>query len=92
MFQVASDILIIHEGSVHAKTSTVEAATLNYDYYSSNGVRISGFPLIPDGTTITITMRVEIGSTPIFNFYISIDKLAQIGSPIIYNTISSSSA
>ena len=92
VIQVQSDILIIHEGSVHAKTSTVQAATLGYDYYSSNGVRISGFPQIPQGSEITVTMRVEIGNTPIFNFFVSIDKLAQIGSPIIYNTISSSSA
>lgn len=44
VFQISSDILIIHEGSVYAKTSTVLTSSLNYDFYSSNGVRISGFP------------------------------------------------
>ena len=58
VFQIESDTLVIHEGSVYAVTSTVNSENLDYDFYSSNGVRISGFPLIPDQSTVTVTMRV----------------------------------
>lgn len=58
VFQIASDTLIIHEGSVYAVASTVDSDNLDYDFYSSNGVRISGFPQIPDLSEVTVTMRV----------------------------------
>ena len=92
VIQVESDTLVIHEGSVFATTSTVTADTVVYGHYSSNGVRISGFPLIPQSSTITLTMRVEIGSASIFTMTVSIDELANIGNPIILGTVSSNSA
>ena len=58
VFQIESDTLIIHEGSVYATASTVDSTSIDYDFYSSNGVRISGFPEIPDSSEMTITMRV----------------------------------
>lgn len=59
---------------MYAKTNTVDSALLNYKFYSSNGVIISGFPLIPDSSLITVTMRVEIPSNPIFTITVSVDK------------------
>ena len=83
---------MIHEGSVFAMTSTVEASELNYNHYSSSGVQISGFPLIPDSSTITVTMRVEVPSTPIFTITVKVDEEDNLGDPIIEGTVSSSSA
>ena len=57
-----------------AKTSTVEAETLKYDHVSGNIVRISGFPLIPDSSTLTVTMRVDLGATAIFTMTVKIDE------------------
>lgn len=73
VIQIETDTVIIHEGSVYAITSTVGSTLLNYNFYSSKGVRISGFPLIPDSSTITVTMRVEIPSNPIFKITVSVD-------------------
>lgn len=84
--------MIIHEGSVYAITSTVGSTLLNYNFYSSKGVRISGFPLIPDSSTITVTMRVEIPSNPIFKITVSVDQLANIANPIILGSVISNSA
>jgi hypothetical protein len=77
---------------VHAKASTVEASSLSYNHISSNIVEISGFPRIPESSLVTVTMRVEVPNNPLFNFYVSIDKADQLSRPIIYNSITSSSA
>lgn len=92
VIKIQSDTLIIHQGSVYAKTNTVDSALLKYDFYSSNGVIISGFPLIPDSSVITVTMRVEIPVNPIFTITVSVDKQVNIANPIIKGVIASNSA
>lgn len=92
VIQVESDILVIHEGSVYAKTSTVEAASLTYTHYSSRGFQISGFPLIPENSIITVTMRAEFTSTSIFTMTVKVDEPANLASPIIENSKSSVAA
>lgn len=37
------------------------------------GVKISGFPQIPSGSLITVTMKVWIPNTPSFSITVSID-------------------
>jgi len=81
---------MIHQGSVYAKTSTINSNNLKYILTNDRTVQISGFSILPSGTLITVTMRVWINTNPIFNIYVSIDKKAHLtaNSPIIYGTAS----
>ncbi len=90
VLQVKSDVLSIQEGTVYARTSTINNNNLQYLLADNQTVTISGFSTIPSGSLITVTMRVWIGTNPIFNIYVSIDTQAHInlGAPIIYGTSS----
>jgi hypothetical protein len=90
ILQISSDALQIQEGSVFAKTSTINSNSLQYLLTNNQTVQISGFSTVPSGSLITVTMRVWIDTNPIFNIYVSIDKLAHItaNAPIIYGTAS----
>jgi hypothetical protein len=90
ILQIKSDVLLIHQGSVYAKTSTLNSNSLKYTLPDSNTVQISGFSTLPSGTLITVTMRVWIYNNPIFNIYVSIDTSDHItaGLPIIYGAAS----
>lgn len=92
VIKLESDTLIIHEGSVFAKVNTVDTPLVKYNFFSSNGVIISGFPLIPDSSQITVTMRVEIPANPIFTITVKIDKEANLANPIISGSVASNSA
>jgi hypothetical protein len=83
IIQVLTDTLIIHEGTVYAKASTVLASKLLYSHYDLKGVRISGFPIIAAGSRITITMKVWVPITPSFNIEVRIDTLDNIANSII---------
>jgi hypothetical protein len=90
VLQLSSDALEIQEGTVYAKTSTINNNNLQYVFPDLQTVVISGFSIIPSGSVITVTMRVWINTNPIFNIYVSIDTKAHIaaGAPIIYGTSS----
>ena len=90
VLQVASDVLVFQQGTIYVRTSTVNSNSLVYSLPLPNTTRISGFASIPSGSLITITMRAEFGSSPIFNMYVSIDTLAHLtlAAPIIYGTVS----
>lgn len=79
---------MIQEGTVFARTSTINSNTLQYKLTNAQTVQISGFSTIPSGSLITVTMRVWINTNPIFSIFISIDTVAHItaGAPIIYGT------
>ena len=89
--QVASDVLLIEEGTVYLSTSTLNSDALVYSLPNANTVQVAGFPsVVPTGTTITVTLSAWIDNSPIFNIYVSIDTLAHItaAAPIIYGTTS----
>ena len=89
ILQISSDALYFQEGTIYAKTSTINSNSLKYSLPSNQIIQISGFSTtIPSGTLITVTMSVWIGTSPIFNVYVSIDTAAHIASsaPIIYGT------
>ena len=90
VLQLSSDALMIQQGTVFARTSTINTNTLQYKLVNGNTVQISGFSTVPSGSLITVTMRVWINTNPIFNIYVMIDTLAHItaGAPIIYGTSS----
>lgn len=90
VLQVSSDALMIQQGTVFARTSTVNTNNLRYKLVNDNTVQISGFSTVPSGSLITVTMRVWIYTNPIFNIYVMIDTLDHItaGAPIIYGTSS----
>jgi hypothetical protein len=90
VLQLSSDALEFQEGTVFAKTSTVNTNTLQYLLVNNQTVQISGFSTVPSGSLITITLRVWAYTNPIFNIYVMIDTLAHInaGAPIIYGTSS----
>ena len=67
----------------------MEAASLRYNHVAGNIVRISGFPLIPDSSTLTVTMRVDLGATAIFTMTVRIDEEDNLATPIIEGTVSS---
>lgn len=85
IIQISSNVLIIHEGTAFAKTSTVLAEKIIYDHYASNIIRISGFPNIPQGSKITVTFKAWIPDSS-FIIYAHIDKLSQISTPIMKQT------
>jgi acetyltransferase-like isoleucine patch superfamily enzyme len=90
MLQLSSDALMIQQGTVFARTSTINTNNLRYSLVNDNTVQISGFSTVPSGSLITVTMRAWIHTNPIFNVYVMIDTLAHIaaGAPIIYGTSS----
>jgi acetyltransferase-like isoleucine patch superfamily enzyme len=90
VLQLSSDALMIQQGTVFARTSTINTNNLRYSLVNDNTVQISGFSTVPSGSLITVTMRVWIHTNPIFNVYVMIDTLAHIaaGAPIIYGTSS----
>lgn len=91
VFQLKSDVLYFQQGTAYFKTSTVNSNTLVYAYPDSQTLRISGFTSnIPSGSTLTLTFSSWIGTSPIFNLYVSIDTAAHIAAaaPIIYGTTS----
>lgn len=90
--QISADTLVIHEGSVYIKTNTVDSAKINYNFYAAGGVKITGFPTIPDSSLITVTMRVEVPSNPIFTITVKVDADANLANPIILGTVTSNSA
>lgn len=83
-------MLLINQGSVYAKTSTINSNNLKYSYTNDKTVQISGFSTLPSGTLITVTMRAWINTDPIFTIFVSIDKTAHVtaNKPIIYGTAS----
>lgn len=90
--RILADTLVFHEGSAYIKTNTVDSANINYNHYNSNGVKITGFPTIPQNSIITVTLRVEIPSNPIFTITVSIDTDANLNNPIILGSVTSNSA
>lgn len=90
VLQLSSDALIFQEGTIFAKTSTINNNNLQYKLTNTQTVVISGFSTIPSGSLITVTLRVWIDTNPIFNIYVSIDTPAHIAAsaPIIYGTAS----
>lgn len=91
ILQITSDALEFQEGTVFARTNTVNFNSLIYTIVNLQTIQISGFTsTIPSGSVITVTMRVWINTNPIFNVYVSIDTIAHINAnaPIIYGTAS----
>lgn len=91
ILQITSDVLVFQQGTVYARTSTINSNALVYTLPDTQTIQISGFSTIPSGTLITVTMRAWFGTSPIFNMYVSIDTKSHITSnaPIIYGTVSS---
>ena len=91
ILQIASDVLTFQQGTVYARTSTINSNSLVYTLTNSNTIQISGFSTIPSGSLITVTMRAWFDTSPIFNIYVSIDTKTHINAnaPIIYGTASS---
>lgn len=91
ILQIKSDALYFQKGSVYCKTSTINSNGLVYSHPDSQTIQISGFSgTLPSGTLITVTFSAWIGTSPIFNVYVSIDTAAHIAAnaPIIYGTTS----
>jgi hypothetical protein len=91
ILQVKSDVLYFQKGTAYLKTSTINSNTLIYAYPDSQTLQVSGFSSnVPSGSTITLTFSSWIGTSPIFNLYVSIDTSAHItaNAPIIYGTTS----
>jgi len=90
ILQIYSDVLVFQQGTVFARTSTVNSNSLVYTLPDTQTIQISGFSTIPSGSLITVTMRAWIGTNPIFNIKVSIDTKSHINSnvPIIYGTVS----
>lgn len=88
--KISSDALSIQDGTVFARTSTINNNNLQYVLTDNQTVIISGFSTIPSGSLITVTMRVWIDTNPIFNIYVSIDTMDHLKNnvPIIYGTAS----
>jgi acetyltransferase-like isoleucine patch superfamily enzyme len=90
VLELSSDAAMIQQGTVFARTSTINSNTLQYKLVNDYNVQISGFSTIPSGSLITVTMRVWINTNPIFNIFVKIDTLAHINAnaPIISGTSS----
>jgi hypothetical protein len=91
VLQIKSDVLYFQKGTIYLRTSTLNSNSLVYTLPDSQTIQVSGFAsVVPTGSTITVTMSAWIGSSPIFNLYVSIDTAVHLAAtaPIIYGATS----
>lgn len=58
--------------------------SVQYTFLDAQTFTISGFPEIPTGSLLSVTMEVTHPASDKFKFYVSIDSEDQIANPILY--------
>lgn len=58
--------------------------SVKYTYESNTKFKISGFPEVPSGSLLTVTMEVTHSSDDKYKFLVNIDIESQLATPIMY--------
>jgi hypothetical protein len=88
--QLVSDVLTFYQGSIYLYCATNPKIHAISQVTTKSTITITGFPLIPANSLITITMRVYVPMNPNFKIEVAVGDMLSVGnSPIMKSSVTS---